>query len=101
MKIGFRRPSIAGRIAARTSWKRLLRHNLGLKAPRGLGWITDPKKALYNRIYSRTTVDPVELAARQLRRAHGGGSLVGLVAGAFAAAAVVIFVVLVVAGVVS
>jgi hypothetical protein len=26
-----------------------------LKAPRGWGWITDPKRALKNRIYNRTT----------------------------------------------
>jgi len=26
-----------------------------LKAPRGYGWITNPKKAAYNRIYNRTT----------------------------------------------
>ena len=25
------------------------------KAPRGYGWITNPKKALYNRVYYRTT----------------------------------------------
>lgn len=55
MKIGFRIPSITKRIAARTSIKRVVRHNLGLKAPRGLGWVTNPKKALYNRVYSRTT----------------------------------------------
>jgi hypothetical protein len=55
MKIGIRKPSIKKRIAARTSVKRVLRHNLGLKAPRGLGWITNPKKAAYNRIYSRTS----------------------------------------------
>jgi hypothetical protein len=55
MKFGFRIPSITKRIAARTSIKRVVRHNLGLKAPRGLGWVTDPKKALYNRVYSRTT----------------------------------------------
>jgi hypothetical protein len=55
MRIGFRIPSLAKRIAARTSIKRFVRHNLGVKAPRGLGWITNPKKALYNRIYSRTT----------------------------------------------
>jgi hypothetical protein len=29
---------------------------LGLKAPRGYGWITNPRKAAYNRVYSRTTV---------------------------------------------
>lgn len=55
MKIGMRRPSPAKSIAARTSWKRRLRHSAGLKAPRGYGWLTDPKKAAYNRIYNRTT----------------------------------------------
>lgn len=55
MKLGFRKPSIRKRIAARTSLKRAIRHNLGLKAPRGWGWITNPKKALYNRIYNRST----------------------------------------------
>ena len=57
MKIGFRVPSLTKRIAARTSWKRVVRHNLGLKAPRGWGWLTNPKKAAYNRIYNRTTID--------------------------------------------
>jgi hypothetical protein len=61
MKFGFRTPSLKKRIAARTSWKRYVRHNLGVKAPRGWGWLTNPKKAAYNRIYNRTTVDPVKL----------------------------------------
>ncbi len=56
MKFGIRKPSLKKSIAARTSWKRMLRHNLGLKMPRGGGWLTDPKKAAYNRIYSRTTI---------------------------------------------
>jgi hypothetical protein len=56
MKFGFRKPSIKKRIAARTSLKRVLRHSLGLKAPRGWGWLTNPKKAAYNRAYNRTTV---------------------------------------------
>lgn len=55
MKFGFRIPSITKRIAARTSLKRVVRHNLGLKVPRGLGWITNPKKALYNKVYNRTS----------------------------------------------
>ena len=36
--------------------KRYVRHNLGLKAPRGWGWVTNPRKAAYNRVYNRTTV---------------------------------------------
>jgi hypothetical protein len=63
MKIGFRRPSIKKRIAARTSVKRVVRHNLGLKAPKGWGWLTNPKKAAYNRVYSRTTRGCVLLPA--------------------------------------
>lgn len=55
MKFGIRTPSLKKRIAARTSVKRMARHSLGLKAPRGMGWVTNPKKAAYNRIYSRTT----------------------------------------------
>ena len=55
MKFGLRIPSLKKRTAARTSGKRMLRHNLGLKAPRGWGWLTNPKRALYNRIYNRTT----------------------------------------------
>lgn len=51
---GIRKPSLRKSIAARTSVKRVVRHNLGLKAPRGWGWLTDPKRALYNRTYSKT-----------------------------------------------
>jgi hypothetical protein len=55
MKFGFRVPSLRKRIAARTSWKRFARQSLGLKAPRGWGWLTNPRRAAYNRIYNRTT----------------------------------------------
>lgn len=55
MKFGMRKPSLKKSIAARTSVKRYVRNNLGLKAPRGYGWITNPKKAAYNRVYHRTT----------------------------------------------
>ena len=55
MKFGFRIPSLSKRIAARTSARRIVRHNLGVKAPQGGGWITDPKKALYNKVYNKTS----------------------------------------------
>ena len=50
-----RKPSIKKSIAARTSVKRYVRQSLGVKAPRGWGWITNPKKALYNKVYRKTT----------------------------------------------
>jgi hypothetical protein len=55
MKWGFRKPSLKKRIAARTSIKRYIRHSLGFKAPKGWGWLTNPRKAAYNRLYRRTT----------------------------------------------
>ena len=55
VRFGFRVPSLSKRIAARTSIKRLMKNKLGLRAPRGWGWITNPKKAAYNRVYNRTT----------------------------------------------
>ena len=55
MKFGLRTPSLKKSIAARVSLKRVIRHNVGLKAPKGYGWFTNSKKALYNRVYNRTT----------------------------------------------
>jgi hypothetical protein len=56
MKFGIRKPSWKRSFAARTSLKRYVRHSLGFKAPRGFGFLTNPKRAAYNRIYRRTTV---------------------------------------------
>lgn len=56
MKFGIRTPSLKRRFAARTSWKRYVRHSMGLKAPRGMGVLTNPKKALYNKVYNKTSV---------------------------------------------
>jgi hypothetical protein len=76
MKYGARRPSFRRRIAARTSWKRYVRHSLGLKAPRGYGWLTNPKKAAYNRIYNRTTFDLLQ--RRRLNRRIPLGPTAGI-----------------------
>jgi hypothetical protein len=55
LRFGPRRPSFRKRLAARTSLRRYIRHSLGVKAPRGLGWLTNPKRAAYNRVYNRTS----------------------------------------------
>ena len=55
MKFGFRTPSFSKRIAARTSVKRMVRNSMGLKAPRGMGIVTNPKKAVYNKVYNKTS----------------------------------------------
>ncbi|SFI35117.1 hypothetical protein SAMN05443292_2208 [Halpernia frigidisoli] len=55
MKFGYRKPSLKKRISARTSPKRFISHNLGFKAPKGYGWITNPKKYAYNKVYNKTS----------------------------------------------
>ncbi len=62
MKFGFRTPSLKRRIAARTSLKRYVRHSMGLKMPRGYGFVTNPKKALYNKVYRKTTFGIEDIA---------------------------------------
>ena len=64
MKFGFRKPSLSKMLAARTSPSRIIRNSLGLKAPRGWGWLTNPKKAAYNRVYDRTSFSLVGLLKR-------------------------------------
>lgn len=57
MKFGFRKPSLKRRISAKTSLKRQIIHRTGLKMPRGKGWIRNPKKYAYNKIYNKTSFD--------------------------------------------
>ncbi len=62
VKVGVRTPSIKKRIAARTSWRRVVRHSMGFKMPRGYGWIRNPKRARYNWAYHRTTISAEDFA---------------------------------------
>lgn len=74
MKFGIRTPSFKKRFAARTSVKRIVRHNLGLKAPGGWGWLTNPKKAAYNRVYNRTSISADRLFAGSPKRSRSRAS---------------------------
>lgn len=55
MKFGIRKPSLKKMISARTSVKRQIVHRAGLKMPKGLGWIRNPKKYCYNKVYNKTS----------------------------------------------
>ena len=57
MKFGIRTPSLKKRISARTSIKRQIVHRAGIKMPRGYGILRNPKKAVYNKVYNRTSFD--------------------------------------------
>jgi len=58
MKFGMRKPSIKKSISARTTGrakravKKALIPGYGKK---GMGWLKDPKKAAYNKVYRKTT----------------------------------------------
>jgi len=67
MKFGIRKPSLKRRISARTSIKRQAVHRLGLKMPRGYGWVRNPKKYVYNKVYQRTSFDIFKLARKFLK----------------------------------
>lgn len=61
MKFGIRKPSLKRRISARTSIKRQIVHRGGFKMPRGYGWVRDPKKSVYNKVYNKTSFDIFKL----------------------------------------
>lgn len=58
MKFGMRTPSLRRSISARTTGK-LKRAVKKAVIPgygqKGMGWIKDPKKAAYNKVYKKTT----------------------------------------------
>ena len=58
MKYGIRTPSINKRISARTTGKNKRTVNKAvnpLYGKKGMGFINDPSKAVYNKVYNKTT----------------------------------------------
>ncbi len=58
MKIGFRTPILKKSLKARTTskYKRQLKSAIDpTYGKKGVGWFKNPKKALYNKIYNKTT----------------------------------------------
>ncbi|HAQ0976890.1 TPA: hypothetical protein IW700_002070 [Enterococcus faecium] len=58
MKIGMRKPSIKKSISARTTGKAkraVKKAVIPGYGKKGSGWIKDPKKAAYNKVYKKTT----------------------------------------------
>lgn len=63
MKFGFRTPSLKKSLKARTTGrvKRAVKKSVNpLYGKKNVGLITDPKRSVENRIYKRTTVDPLK-----------------------------------------
>lgn len=58
MKVGMRTPSIKKSVSARTTGriKREAKSAINpLYGKKGMGWVNDPKKAAYNKVYNKTT----------------------------------------------
>ena len=64
MKIGMRKPSLTKSVKARTTGK-LKRAVKSVLIPgygkKGMGWIKDPKKAAYNKVYKKTSFSIFDL----------------------------------------
>ncbi|WAA11013.1 hypothetical protein OE104_06820 [Fervidibacillus albus] len=68
MKFGIRKPSFRKRLSARTSVKRHFVHRAKIKMPKGYGWIRNPKKYAYNKVYRRTTFPLFSLLKKLLKK---------------------------------
>lgn len=63
MKIGIRKPSLKKSLKARTTGKlkRQLKKSINpFYGKKGMGWIRDPGKAAYNKVYHKVTIDPLK-----------------------------------------
>jgi hypothetical protein len=72
MKVGFRKPSIKKSIKARTTGriKRSIKRTVNpMYGKKGMGWVKDPKKAMYNKVYNKTTIGVSDLATTGKRKA--------------------------------
>ena len=73
MKIGVRKPSLKKSFKAKTTGalkrkvKKALIPGYGKK---GRGWITNPKKALYNKVYNKTTVSAKDVVKSSLKNSR-------------------------------
>ena len=64
VKIGVRKPSLKKSLKARTTGKlkRSLKKSVNpLYGKKGMGMINNPKKAVYNKVYSKTTVSAAKV----------------------------------------
>ena len=58
MKFGMRKPSLKKSISARTTgkMKRKIKRSINpYYCKKGMGWVRNPKRALYNKVYRKTT----------------------------------------------
>lgn len=66
MKVGIRKPSASRRIKAKTTGKvkRKIKKTVNpFYGKKGMGWIKNPKKAMYNKVYHKTSIGVDDVAS--------------------------------------
>lgn len=64
MKVGMRKPSLKKSFSARTTGKlkRQIKSTANpLYGKKGVGWVSNPKKAAYNKVYKKTSFSIFDL----------------------------------------
>ena len=64
MKFGVRKPSLKKMVKAKTTakYKRKMKSSVNpLYGKKGMGWVDNPKKAAYNKVYKKTTFSLFDL----------------------------------------
>lgn len=70
MKVGIRKPNLKKSLKARTTGrlKRKIKSTINpFYGKKGMGWIRDPKRALYNKVYNKVTIDPLKDVKKKLK----------------------------------
>lgn len=70
MKFGMRKPSIKRSISARTTGKikRQVKKAVNpMYGKNGMGWVNDPKKAAYNKVYNKTSFSLWDVLKKMFR----------------------------------
>lgn len=74
MKFGVRKPNLKKSLRARTTGKvkRKVKRSINpFYGKKGMGWLRNPNKALYNKVYNKTTISAKDLL-------KGAGKVIGM-----------------------
>ena len=73
MKIGIRKPSVKKSVKARTTGK-VKRKVKGAVNPlygkNGMGWVKDPKQAMYNKVYNKTSIGVGDILKKLFKKSE-------------------------------
>lgn len=70
MKLGIRKPSIKKSIKAKTTGKAkraIKKAVIPGYGKKGMGWLNNPKKAAYNKVYKKTSIGLFDLIKKLLK----------------------------------